>query len=299
MSGFVDPSYLYGVHITPTGGAVAFRWHEPTDRYETIDLATVAGNHLDLPLFDLDDSHFGLSVAVDDQDVVLVVGNHHEGISSPTTTHLLACTDVQAFTDVSSWHPASTSHYDQLDEAVGTGGYTYHHFDRLADGTLLHFLSQSERFVAGGGDTRGRDYLAFKRSSGSWSPLVGDGHFATTERDAIWDVEANRVYICGVHVHRTPSGGEQVYVHGIWRTRDADPSSQQAPFLLYADAPDLATWRYMTSPVGPPPTPDGVQPMPITWQNRMTAQITSAPATSSAVRMGVYVDSVTQHPAVI
>jgi hypothetical protein len=251
MSGFLDADYLYGVNVLVSGGAQAFRWHEPTDRYETIDLSTVAGNHLDLPLFDRDDDHYGLAIGVDDQDTVVVAGNHHENLSGPgggppRTTHLLACHDVTAFTNPASWAAASTSHLAALSEQAGAGPgvYTSHLFERLTDGTLLHFLSQSETPA----DTQGRDHLAFKRRAGAWSSVLpSGGHFATTVTTTTTPPEADRVYVCGLHVE--PGGGgpdvDRVHVYGIWRTNDEAGTSQQAPWYLYSD--DLLTWRYKAS----------------------------------------------------
>lgn len=293
MSGFLNKDYLYGVNILVSGGAQAFRWHEPTNSYETIDLSAVAGNHLDLPLFDSMDDHYGLALGVDDQDRLFVAGNNHENLSGrdggpPTTTHILVCNNVNAFANPASWAAALTTHLSPLSEVAGAlpGVYTYHLFERMTDGTLLHFLSQSEKRT----DTQGRDYLAFKRRAGAWSSVLSSGgHFATTIDGP--STEADRVYVCGLYVQPNGAGVgvDRVHVYGIWRTNDDDGESQQAPWYIYSD--DLTTWKYKADPV------DGVQSMPITWSNRSSAEITAD--FSRSFRQGVFVDPSTGRPSVI
>lgn len=289
MSGFLNKDYLYGVHIKLNGDAVAFRWNSLTDVYETILLSTVASNHLDLPLFDLMDTHYALCVGVDDQDNVFIVGNHHELLSNPTTTHMIRCSNVNAFTNPASWSAASTAHYDGLDNRPGAdpNGYTYNHFERMTNGTLLHFFSQSDD----PGDAQGRDYLAFKRVAGVWSAVRGDGHFATTE-DGL-PTEADRVYITGLLVEPggAVGGGDRVHFAGLWRTDNSDANSQQAPFYLYSD--NLTTWRYKALPS------DGIQSMPITWSTRSNAEINVAPTFSPSGTWSLYVDPTTGFPEVI
>ena len=289
MSGYLDKDYLYGVHILLDSDAVAFRWHEPTDTYETILLSDVVSNQLELPLFLPSDDHYALAVGVDNQDTMYIVGNHHEGLDGPPTKmHFIKCDDVTDFENPASWSAQSTSHYDGLDSIAGASPltYTYDLMERLSDGTLLHFLSQSDTNP----NTRGRDWLAFKCISGTWTPLIGDGHFATTE--AVADgTGANRAYINGLHVEKDGGGAgvDRVHVYGIWRTEDEDPLSQKAPYYLYSD--NLTTWKYKGNP-------DGTQTMPITWDNRSNAEISSAPSFSRNVRMGVYVDG-SGYPAII
>lgn len=288
MAGFLDSNYLYGAYIKTGGGAVAYRWHEPTNVYQTIDLSTVASNQLELPMFDLTDDHYSLVVGVDSQDNVFITGNHHDNLSSPAKYHFLQCTNVSDFTNAASWAAASTAHFINLATTPSAGNYTYSIFDRLTNGTLLHFMSQSEA----PGNSRGRDWLAFKRVAGTWSALLASGgHFATSAADDPQGTTADRVYINGIVVE--PRGANE-YVHawGIWRTEDELAASQQAPFYIYANASDLGTWYYKRN------GGDLAQTMPITWANRSTAEITSAPATSTAIRLGIYIDPSTFYPAV-
>lgn len=294
MSGFLNKDYLYGVHIITSSDAVAFRWHEPTDTYQTILLSSVASNHLELPLFDPTDDHFCLAVGVDDQDNMFVAGNHHDHLGGPlggppTTTHVIRYNPASgSFTNSAAWSAASTAHYDGLDSEPGAnpGTYTYHLFERLTNGTLLHFLSQSE--IAG--DARGRDWLGFKRINGAWSAIVSDGHFATTVNGPVG--EANRVYLGGVTVQ--PNGGgagvDRTHVVGVWRIDNVFAESSRDPFYIYSD--DLTTWRFRAHPT------NGTQTMPITWFNRAGATISSAP-TIPYMGHGVYVDPDTGFPAVI
>jgi hypothetical protein len=119
--------------------------------------------------------------------------------------------------------------------------------------------------------------------------VVGDGHFAITPMvaDNSIPIQANRAYIPGIYVEAHPSG-DRIHVYGIWRTLNTSPLSQQQPWYLYSD--DTSTWKTITG---------AVHPMPIDWNNRGPAQITSAPSFSSATRQGVYVDPQTRYPYII
>jgi hypothetical protein len=107
MCGFLDSSYIYGTHVKLNGHAVAFRYHVTTDTYETIDISTIASNHMDMPIYDVDDDHYALSVGVDDQDTMFITGNHHDGISGATTSHVIQCNNVGAFITTVSTEPRS------------------------------------------------------------------------------------------------------------------------------------------------------------------------------------------------
>jgi|GEM_PF-3627816 len=296
MSGFLNKNFLYGTWIRDGGDALAWKWNKSANTLETILLSTVASNELELPIYDLTDDHYALPCGVDDLDNMFIIGNHHDNNSSPTKRHFLRHNPANgAFTNAASWSVQSSSHYDGLDDVsgAGSGQYTYHLFERLTNGTLLHFLSQSDTL----GDARGRDWLAFKRVAGTWSTLVGDGHFATTINDGVagFAGAADRVYITGLYVE--PNGGgagvDRIHTYGIWRTDNVEASSQQLPFYLYADSNALTVWKYKAN------GGDGTQTMPITWTDKANAQISSCPVTSHSARMGVYVDPATGFPAVI
>lgn len=294
MKGYVDDDYVYGTHITHDRGGLAFRYRISTGVMQTFDLSTIAGNPLELPLCPAadpacpNDDHYFLATAVGPNaagtaDHVNIVGNHHDNQGAPSGTfHYVRCTNVSDFTNAASWVAGAEpgANLDGEPAASGTAGgtYTYHWFERLSDGRLLWFMSQSETRSS----SQGRDWIAFVRESGAWNPLDGIGNFATTENGP--PTEADRVYVTGIKVE--PNGGgagvDKIHVMGIWRTNDTDPTSQQAPFYLYALSTDLTTWK----------AADGtVVSLPITWATRSAAEITGAPATCASYRGGVYVDT--------
>jgi Right handed beta helix region len=171
MSGFLNKDYMYGIHITLDSNAVAFRWHEPTNTYQTFDLTLISSNELELPLVVPSDDHYTLNVGVDNLDRMYIIGNHHDSSDTPipTTPHFVRCTNTSDFTNVASWSVQPATHFQNLDNDASPITYCYHLFERLTDGTLLHFLSQSE---GGGAGSNGRDWLAFKCISGVWTPLI-------------------------------------------------------------------------------------------------------------------------------
>lgn len=295
MSGFVDKNYLYGVWVKLNGYPIAYRWHRPTDTMETFEISTIDSDPYDTPIYDVTDSHYATAVGVSPNvdataDEMWFAGNHHDGNDIPAVTsgHLIKCSDVENFTDPDSWSAASIAHYSGLDNTAPDNTYTYHHFARLSDGTLLHFLTQSEQ----GTDSRGRDLLGFKYVTGVWSPLVSNGHFATCNSVASGTEpgdEANRVYITEVYVDHN----DRVHVTGIWRYADEDATSGNKPWYIYADAPFLNTW-YNKAVGG-----DVVHAMPLTWANRAGAEITGTPLTSHRSGKSLYVDPDTGYPRVI
>lgn len=290
MSGFLNKGYLYGVHVTLSAGVVAFRWHQPTGVYETVDLSTVAGNHLELPLHSPSDGHWDLALGVDDQDNVFISGNHRPStFQQVSTTHLLRCTNVQDFTNPSSWIGEPTPHYDGLgDPSAGTTSINcYHLFERMTDGTLLHFPS----IVRLLGTPGHRAWGGFKRRGGTWSNIVDGDYFGLPGDGST----ASRIYINSVLVQRRVSG-DRVHVTGVWReSPGTDAIHQKHYFYIYSDHPDLQEWRHLT--VDPPGW--AVQTMPITWDTRLGAAITSGPDWTEGGRKSIYIDPATESPSIL
>ncbi len=128
---------------------------------------------------------------------------------------------------------------------------------------------------------------------------VQNSEFASTNADIPQGLTADRVYIIGVFVApaNIPQGiPERIHVWGIWRTEDEDvqpadqpqTTSQQQPFYLYCDSANLGYLNAWKNADGSTHT------MPITWANRASAQITSAPPYSIHVGAGVAVDTLGQ-----
>lgn len=282
MSGFLDKDYQYGIHITLDADAVAFRWHQPTDTYETIVLSTVADNHLDLPLYFPNDGHYNLAIGVDDQDNVWISGNHRPtGFINPTSTHLLRCTNVEDFTNPASWDGSSTDHHYDLSTIPNPRNYCYHLFERMTDGTLLHFPSQMRPMEETWSSIGNRCWLGFKRRAGAWSPIVSDGTFGLADFD---NYGIQRIYVSNVLVEARPEG-DRVHVSGTWR--DGDHAENQKWFwYIYSDHPDLTQWRYLT--VDEPGS--AIQPMPLDPTNMELSLITSAPHWSANSRLSLYIE---------
>jgi hypothetical protein len=273
MSNVADTAQ-YGVHITTSGGGVVYRRSLSTGAVtDTFDLSTISSNPLSLPLDNQNDGHYGLSIGIDADDVIHIAGNDHD---SQGTAQRYVSAPAAGFTTAGNWthHP---SDFASLATGGDNGGYTYYLFDRTSDGTLIWFMSQSESAAS----SIGRDWLGFKRVSGSWTALVSDGHFATCAGTP------DRVYMNGVECYPRPGLSDRVFVYGIWRLTDTDPDTQEDPWLLYSD--DLSTWRDI----------DGTaHTMPITYANRAGATITSAPAISAVQRLGIQIDPATGYPSI-
>lgn len=286
MSGFLDSDYVYGTHIKNDGECLAFRWHYPTGNVETIDMRSIAGNAMDMPLEDLNDGHYTLETGVDDQDHVFIAGNHHENVSRPNTPHLIQCTNVGDFTNPSSWILANTDHWSATSDAGNHPGlYTYHQFDRYSDGTLVQVSSQSDN----PGYSRGRDVIGFRRQAGVWTALASDGHIAETFNVPNNSGPANRVYFLSIRITKLQNNNERLHYYGIWRTADFDANSQKAPFYIYSDDKG-ATWYNVSGEL---------QAMPRTWANRASAEITPAPTYSPTTRNSLVIDPITQAPTVV
>ena len=278
MSGFLDKDYQYGIHIKLDGGAVAFRWHQPMGVYETIDLETVVSNHLDLPLFFPDDGHYNLSLGVDDQDNVWISGNHRPTSQiDPTTTHLLRCTNVEDFTNPASWEGSSTDHHYNLSTHPNPRNYCYHIFERMTDGTLLHFPSQIRPMGESWSTVGNRCWLGFKRKAGAWSPIVSDGTFGRADFEGYG---IQRIYISSVLVEAREEG-DRVHVFGAWRDGDF-AENQKWFFYIYSD--NLTEWRYLTE------EGSAVQPMPLDPTNMHGSLITSAPDWSTNARLSLFIE---------
>ncbi len=294
MSGFVNNDYLYGVWVKMNAFPVAYRWDSLTNTFEIFDLSTIAGDPLDTPTYIVSDTHYAYHVGVAPDaagtaDEMYIAGNHHDSAdgTSPTTGHFVKCSNVADFTNPASWSLIDDVLWDSLDGDPNPQTYTYHHFDRLSNGTLLHFFSQSEAFNV----SRGRDYLAFKLIEGVWSPIVSNGHFAITNTVASGDTpgdEANRVYVQAIYVDKN----DRVHVTGNWRYADADGTSGNGAWYLYSD--NLITWFHKATLGG-----DVAHTMPLTWANRAGAEITGQPPTMHSGRKSLYVDPVTGFPRVV
>lgn len=288
MSGFLNKDILYGVHVTLTAGAVAFKWDKTTGNYETVDLSSVAGNHLELPLHNPDDGHWDLAVGVDDQDNMFITGNHRpSSFQVVATTHLLRCANPDDFTNPSSWVAEPTTHWDDLgDPAAGTRSVNcYHLFDRMTDGTLLHFPSIAVSLDL----LHHRAWGGFKRKNGVWSDIIDGGFFAIPNNT----VEAARVYITAVLIEPRAEG-DRVHINGIWRVYPGiDANTAEQPFYIYTDDPGLTTWRYLK--VGAPGY--GVQPMPLEWDTRTTATVTSFDTWSEGSVPSIYINPATSAPS--
>jgi hypothetical protein len=297
MSGFADPDYLYGIHVKLDGHCLAFRWHRPTDTMETVDISTLVSNRLEMPLFDIEDGHYILTVGVTWDDLVYIVGNHHDHLAGIDNPHLIRCNDVTDFTNPASWVAPAAAYFTGLDNSVLDDTYTYHSWERTTDGSLIHMLSQSE----GGGDfSVGRDILAFINLTGTttWTPLISgapDGHFATTPVDYTTTV-ANRVYINGLHVEAggdDAGTGDRIWVLLIWRTDNEEANSQQAPLVAYCDMTDRTTWYGMDGAARTIANGD----LPFHWDNRADAEVT--PDISPTTRYGVAVDPANHEPSIL
>lgn len=284
----VDGTKQYGVLIRADWGITVWRRVLPTVGHTADDRWTYYDLSLDpdaiavgLDYINPVDDHWDVGIGVDDQNRLHVVGNSHqnlvwEGISS--LRYVRSGAD-----DITDWHPGISGAYPF--SSTGVNNHTYNQFERLADGTLLWFMSQGEAI----GSSLGRDWIWTHLPPGSgttWKvpgnpSTTGAAHLAISETDTSGTV-ANRVYVNGVFV--VPAGwygntAQELHVHGIWRTLDEDATSQQQPFYFYSDniALSIATagshWRVAGGAA--------MTGFPLTWFNRATAQVTTAPSRST------------------
>lgn len=261
----VDGVFQYGVVIREDWGVTVFKRTKATGATTTYDISadttarTALGLYLQNGVYGIrsNDDHYALALGVDDQNRVWLAGNAHGN-----ELRLIR----SAAADITSWTQQAGNTFDSL----GARKFTYFTFARLSTDQLLVFFNQDDSTTT----SQGRDYIAMKLGLGgnTWSAVVGDGHFATTENLA---GVADRVYVLGVKVDRN----DRVHVAGIWRDDDANADSQKRPWYVYSD--DLTSWYAV----------DGtLMSMPLTWTNFAAAEITSAPAFSRNYGQGIALD---------
>lgn len=302
MQAFLNRDLLGGVAVRTNGFCWAWLYNMTTGVNQTFDLTSAQSNTLEMPLFDPADDHYMLVGFFDKLDRFHVLGNHHDGLSTPSTIrHYVRCDNIAAFTNPTSWvRPTDAEPGAALDEepsgghgtGVAGGTYTYNMVDRLTDGRVVWLESQSPaRNYA-----IGRSWNAWIRDSGDWTALLGNnGRLATTATTAPVNTEAQRVYICGLEVEPKP-GFDFVHIYGIWRTDNTTADSAQQPFYLYADSRDFTRWHAIdgtTYQAGASGYPSSTPAMPVTWFNRSAATITSAPGRSYINRLGIWLDPAT------
>lgn len=299
-----DPRVVCGTFARQDGSLQAYRWDLRTGSSVSIDLSTVAGNDLNLPIYVLTDDHFQTGSGVDDQDRMHVVGNHHDnntdGVRPPPNPgmHYLRCNDtsVAGFVNPANWViPADTEPGFILDNSADGATYTYTYFDRMTDGTLIMVQSQSYQR----GSSMGRCVLGWTKKAGAnWAP-IGQGatpsaRLMYTDHAAALDVDANRAYCNGLLVIPRATF-DWVVISGMWRTHDSDADSQQQAYVLYAKSTDLTRWyamdgtlyQYTTAYDGagnlyrPTSYGSSTPSMPLTWFNRAAATITGQPGRSA------------------
>jgi hypothetical protein len=300
MRAWSNPYVVCGTMGMPDGGGFAYRWDLRTNSFVTFNLMTMTaggGNPIELPFYDIEDGHYQLASAMDDQDKLHVLGNHHDGHPQPAAgMHYVVCNDTSpsGFVNQASWVvPADAEPGATLDSSADGGTYTYQYFDRLSDGRLILFQSQSPARL----NSRGRCVLAWIKSGGAaWAPLMGgataNARFMQTDSSATLDVEADRAYV-GQLIIEPRNGFDWVHFGGHWRTNDATADSQQQPFYLVAKSTDFTQWYTadgLIYPRGASVYPSTTRSMPITWFNRGAATITGLPGRNYLGSLSMWID---------
>lgn len=210
------------------------------------------------------DSHYGAAGMLDSLHRIHLCGN-----SLSTTPHYIRSSPANGtwpltWTSIAwPWPgiPQSGGH-----SLTGDDTTTYHNFERLSNGDVLHYISQREAT----GAPEGADMLLFRIPAGSNNhvPLIGNGEFATSEATA-----PDRVYIAMVVVEQYPHK-DRVWVLGNWRMDWTQVSTSCLPWLVYNDTvTNASTWKDIN---GNPVT------MPITWTSSGGAASTNPNPTVGA-----------------
>jgi hypothetical protein len=306
MRGYLDPTVICGTVIRPSGQATAAKYDARTGAVlSSIDLATLTAsgiaNQLDLPIAAANyaDDHYFLPCAVDDQDSFHIWGNNHDGLTTPGPgMHHLTCHNIADFANPASWHVDTDSEPSAtLDSSSDGGTYTYHLADRLTDGTLLWFFSQSPSRT----NSAGRHYVAYRKKAGAtWSPLLAPlgtdplGALAAksvmTYVDTLANGDSDRAYIMGLQIE-PKAGFDYVHIYGCWRTNYIDPDTMHGAWYLVADSRDFSRWYAADGTLylaGASTYPSTSPAIPINTKNATAATISPAPAVTRNLRQGIY-----------